>query len=756
MNTPPALKALSIPSVPSTEDNGGLNWKDLYEDPQAKVNVQVLMPVAGDINLGDRIDLIWENTNLISKEVDEAAVETRFVSFLVDVTDITRFGDGLHTLKYKVTTAIGGNESTSPQLEIRVKTSVPGGYDPDPGSPYINEDLPAVAGVPDVIDDSTEELTLTVAAYTNMDKDDVVTLSWGGRELRPSSPLIVGQPVTFVVTRAMLEASPGNVIIRYEVRDIVKNWSRWSLQKETQVEVGDSFLQAPRVSGKGVVDEAVDIHELDGSDVNVDIPAYSRSPHETYYWVTSTQRDYNQPAMELGDTVELTWSGHTADGSVLPDVRVSHIIQQGDIGWGLSLDIPNDKVKLSASGYAVMRYTVTPQVGNVKISRRASVQVIGAVEALPAPRVEGVKDTLDPGLLPTEGATLQIDASDFIVEGDSLHVIWAGTTASGSAQNYTFDVVVTEKLEGNPIERYIDLMYISPLIDGKVDISYVLHKGNGAVIDSPVTTLQVRSSISELPAPVIELADGETLDPTKVPANGLPADIFYKPMLASERVEFHWEGLNPLIDGFTIPATWGEKPIQFIVGKTDVLADINQDVDAYYTVTLNGKTRKSLIRELLITTGGNSDVIEDFSEQTGDAAVLISQGASIKTKYMTIRFVQGEGQAGFLSSYILPPEAASYFVNPVLQLAYAARGDQTIELELDTECQAVSFDVHGVESGSTAVRYLDAAKTELNSQLLPATPNQQISYTSAGKPIRYIELIVRSDWTLWDNFLMRA
>ena len=171
---------------------------------------------------------------------------------------------------------------------------------------------------------------------------------------------------------------------------------------------------------------------------------------------------------------------------------------------------------------------------------------------------------------------------------------------------------------------------------------------------------------------------------------------------------------------------------------------------------MDGKTRTSLSRSLLITAGSESDVTEDFSEQTGDAAVLISEGGSIKTKYLTVRFLQGDGKAGFVDSYILPPEAASYFVNPVLQLAYAAKGNQTIELELDTECQAVSFDVHGVESGSTAVRYLDAAKTELSSQLLPATPNQQISYTSAGKPIRYIELIVRSDWTLWDNFVIRA
>lgn len=755
MNTPPALKALNIPRVPSTEANGGLNWSDLYEDPQATVPVQVVLPVDGAINLGDRIDIEWENTTLISKEVDDAAVQTRLVSFLVKVTDITRFGDGLHTLKYKVTTAIGGNESTSPQLEVRVKTSVPGGNDPDPGSPYINENLPVVAGVPDVIDDSTAELTLTVAQYTNMDLDDVVTLDWGGQRLRPSSPLIVGQPVTFVVTRTTLEASPGKVVVRYEVRDLVNNWSRWSLQKETDVEVGNSFLQAPRVSGKGVVDGAVDIDELGGSDLNVDIPTYSRSPHETYYWVTNTSRDYNQPAMELGDTVELTWSGHTAGGTVLPDERVSHTVQQGDIGWGLSLKIPNAKVKLIASGYAVMRYTVTPQAGNVKSSRRASVAVIGAVEALPAPKVVGFEGTLDPGLLPAEGATLRIDASEMIVEGDSLHVTWAGTTASGAPQNYTFDVIVTQNMDGHTIERYIDMMYITPLIDGKVDVSYVLNKGDGPVINSPVTTLQIRSSISELPAPVIELAEGETLDPTQVPANGLPVSISYKPMIASEYVEFHWDGLKPLTNGFRIPATWGDKAIEFIVEKKDVLADLNQNVQTYYTVTLDGKTRTSLSKSLLITAGSESDVTEDFSEQTGDAAVLISEGGSIKTKHMTVRFLQGEGKAGFLSSYILPPEAASYFVNPVLQLAYAAKGDQTIELELDAECQAVSFDVHGVESGSTAVRYLDAAKTELSSQLLPATPNQKISYTSAGKPIRYIELVVRSDWTLWDNFVMR-
>jgi hypothetical protein len=96
-------------------------------------------------------------------------------------------------------------------------------------------------------------------------------------------------------------------------------------------------------------------------------------------------------------------------------------------------------------------------------------------------------------------------------------------------------------------------------------------------------------------------------------------------------------------------------------------------------------------------------------------------------------------------------------VNPVFQVSYANIGAQVIEIEFVKQCMAIVCDVHGVEANSTAIRYLDTNKTPLHSQLLEKLTNQQVSYTSTGNAVRYMEITSQNnDWTLWDNFLMKG
>lgn len=758
---------LGLPRVPSTEANGGLNWVDLYEDPEARIPVQVILPSGNEILLGDSIDLRWQGTVLSSAVVSEADVQTRIVTFLIRALDIIPFGDGEHTVNYLVTAAIGGGESLSPDLPVRVKTLVPGGLDPDAGTPYINEKLLPPDGIPDFIDDSTQSLTVTVRTYENMHINDIVTLDWGGQRLSPAIPVVVGSPVTFVVSRAVLEASAGKVIVRYQIRDLVNNWSKWSLQKDTDVEVGNSFLQAPRASGVGVVNGEVDLALLGSNDLQVDIPVYMPSKGRARHSMFSTLqemvsmllelissiRSEQTPFMEEGDRVQLIWSGHTADGTLLPDVLVNHTVAAGDIGWPISLRIPNAQVKLIASGYATMRYTVTPLATPFKSSRRANVPVIGNVQDLPPITVlQASGSVLDPDTLPATGATLHIDASDLFANGDFMHIEWRGTAADGSPLVHVQDFPITAGMVGRPIERFVEKQYVSPLINGSVALSYTLNKGDGPVRPSPVTTLQIRSGGAQLPAPTVDHAVGDHLDPADVPANGTVIRVNYAPMLAQEVVTAYWEGKVTFSDSFTVPANWNGREIPFTVAKSFVDGNLNETVQVYYTVS--GYATGSIRQPLAIGAEQPGELVEDFSEHDQD---LITAGGSIRTRYMTIRFISGGGQAGFDPMYVKPPEAAAEFVNPILQVSYRNVGNQTLELELDAQCSAVTCDVHGVEEGDTLVRYLDAARNQLERRVLPKQTNQKVTYTTLGAAIKFIEISSQNnDWTLWDNFVMQV
>lgn len=756
MNDPVITRfALPAPKIPSTEANGGLNWTDLYDDPEASIVVQVLLPPGDEIGLNDRIDLYWENKPLLSTIVDDTALATRFVTFMVKAVEIINFADGEHAVNYVVTSAIGDNEDESPDLLVRVKTSRPGGVDPDPGTPYINENLPLLQGIPEIIDDQTQSLTVTVPVYENMDADDTVTLAWGGQRLRPSAAVEPNKAVTFTVTRKQLEDSAGEVIVRYQIRDRVNNWSKFSLQTDTDVEVGDSFLQAPRASGRGVVDGQVVLELLGDSDLQVMIPAYQFDNNTSAYVLVTPLSDAPRLFMEIGDKVQLIWSGFTAEGTALLPLEFDHVVVEGDIGFTLSFDIPNPQVRLIASGYATIRYSVTSVGGTLRYSRRANVPVIGEVQRLPAPVVLGVTGTvLDPETLPGTGATLRIAASELIAAGDRILLTWNGTTAQDAPLVETFDIFVTGNNAGVPIDRVIGRAFIDPLVNGRVEISYTLTKSDRPVSQSPITRLQVRSASSQLPRPVVDYAEGNLLDPDKKPVNGTRMRVNYTPMLPDELVTVHWAGVPPYTDSLIIPPNWNGSEIPFELAKSQVEANLGKTVQVYYTVELGGSKRTSASLELNIRPAGPSELVDDFTEHN---AYLIVSGQSINTQYTRIQFVSGAGQVGFPQIDELTREVdQEMFALPVLHVSRADVGDQTILIELDTECLSLTFNVHGVRANAVTVRYLDVNRGELEVRQLPAVLNQQVRYASTGSRIKYLEITSRSDWTLWDRFVLEV
>lgn len=66
-------------------------------------------------------------------------------------------------------------------IHSRVKTNVPGGTDPIPSTPEVNENLLAVTGVPELVDENNaDSIVATVPRYENMTEGDKLKLSLGG------------------------------------------------------------------------------------------------------------------------------------------------------------------------------------------------------------------------------------------------------------------------------------------------------------------------------------------------------------------------------------------------------------------------------------------------------------------------------------------------------------------------------------------------------------------------------------------------
>ncbi|WP_415762294.1 Ig-like domain-containing protein [Pseudomonas sp. CP4] len=573
--------ALNPPSIPTSIANGGLRWQDL-NDPSSPVQVQIVLQ-PGAVQLNDLCVLEWQRLPVASDTVNADHLSTGVITLSVSPADILEHPDGVHSFQYFVTAAIGGQTDSSPPATVKVKRLLPGGNTgDDAGTEYINENLRAPMGIPELIDDAIAEpgVTGTIAVYDNMAVGDRIQIDWGGLRL-PRPPLTaseVGKPVEFRVEKATLVAAPGRVIVRYDIRDEVNNWSRWSLHVTTDVEAGENLLAAPRVldAPGGTLDLAL----LGDQDARVQTPVY-------------TER------MDLGDRVYLTWLGYTAEGLEVK-VELDKEVDSGDIGWPLDFEIPNDKVRAIAQGNAVVRYEVVPLTGTPRRSRRTTVEVIGQVERLPAPIVAGiVGNVLDPASLPPEGALVRIERHDLIEAGDTLLLLWDGKTDSGASLPHTISIPVTGSGAVNGIERRIPLIYITPLQGGTVTVSYTLTKSGGETLPSNQLPLQVKSLGAQLPKPTVDYAQGDTLDPEVVPPDGTYIRVNYS-METADRIDVHWDGVLDFTDWFQIPANWGGKEVEFPVAKTYVDLNKDQRIEVYYIVTRGGQPLPASVKQPLL------------------------------------------------------------------------------------------------------------------------------------------------------------
>ncbi|MEG1038464.1 MAG: hypothetical protein RSE94_00965, partial [Pseudomonas sp.] len=338
---------LPAPRIPMAEANGGIRLKDI-SDPN--VPVQVLITAYPQMLVNDSVELFWNGRLVDTRLVTQEHIEQGSVTLNVPSLAIQ---DGTPPVHYLITSAIGGNIRKSFPLDIRVKTNVPGGTDPIPSTPEVNENLLAVTGVPALVEDLDADLIVaTVPPYLNMTEDDKINLSWGGYfvEHLVTAPE-VNQPIALPVSREIIEqAGAGPVVVEYEVRDIVNNWSLWSNKFRVDVEVGDGLLRAP--DALDALDGKLDLDKLGSDDARVRVRVYTD--------------------MAEKDEVTLSWIGRPPMGGPVEHTD-SLTVDADNEGLPLQFNVPNAVVKASAGGTVAIKYSVSSSRGQ-QHSRRTSVE----------------------------------------------------------------------------------------------------------------------------------------------------------------------------------------------------------------------------------------------------------------------------------------------------------------------------------------------------------------------------------------------
>ncbi|MBK5001054.1 hypothetical protein IAE37_003330 [Pseudomonas sp. S31] len=509
---------LPAPSIPSAEPNGGLRYYDLV-DPT--VHVLVLVRAYPQMSLNDHLVVYWNDEPVATDYIRQDHIEG--ASILIPVSSLG-IEDGLAQVRYEVTSALGGNLYPSDALSIRVKTNVPGGLDTDDATPGINDRLTPVQGVPETTQDGDlDSLVATVPAYLNMTgpddgqgiEADQITLSWNGVKFKHAiEPEDVGKDVCFDIPREVVEqAGSGDILIRYEIRDTVNNWSRWSQGFNTYAEIGGDLLTAP--IAREVVEGVLDLDMLGDENAHVLVRAYI--------------------GMLPGDTVRLLWSAEAESERPL-EYQSDFFIDDDNYGLPIVFMVPNAIAKASAGAEATLKYTVNPGPDE-RLSKRLVFHVAGQAQRLEPPRIQEAEgDRLELEAIPPSGATATVAAYPGMVAGDRLELFVVGDDGSS---HYAFTDIDSTQL-GNPVDFTVPKDFFERLPGQCITVHYRVNNEPSESLALAV----VSQGAADLIAPEVDNAGGGVLDPDAVNPNGTKAWVLnYEGKAVGDSITLEWIGV---------------------------------------------------------------------------------------------------------------------------------------------------------------------------------------------------------------------
>ncbi|MFQ6572827.1 hypothetical protein [Pseudomonas sp. UM16] len=602
---------LQPPRIPIAEGNGGIRQVDIA-DPGAPI--QVLITSYSQILVNDKVELFWNNRLIDTLLINQDHIDLGTMTLNVPTAVIQ---EGTPPVHHRVTSAIGGNVYKSHPLNIRVKTNVPGGTDPAPSTPYINENLQAVSGVPELVDeDNANSIVAIIAPYKNMTEGDKLHLSWGGEfvDEHVVQASEVDNPIHLPVPRETIDlVGAGPLVIEYEIRDIVNNWSRWSPPFPVEAEVGSGLLRAP--DALDAADGKIDLAQLGDEDARVRVRAYAE--------------------MAEGDTITITWRARPPVGDPVEHSHVYNVNADNE-GLPVEVTVPNAIVRASAGGIAAISYSVRSNTA-LRHSRRTSVEIIGQVQRLEPPTLrEAVGDNVDLGQIPEEGATVVVAVYPGMVSGDRVELFCIGTAADGAPSTYYDFRDISGGMEGQPVSFTVPWVFFPPLLNGSLRVYYRV-KGQ----DSQALPLNVvGQGGAELQTPsVVGVVDG-VLDPDVVP-NGTTAQVpLYVGKHVGDRITLTWQGLSGASYSDFIDVTTDNlgSPINFAIAYDPyIINNLNSNVAVSYRVQRNNGSRAhSAVLDLLIRRKVQDNFVAPSVMQAPTGTldpINAEQGATVRVAY---------------------------------------------------------------------------------------------------------------------------
>jgi hypothetical protein len=475
----PRTITLVAPTIHDALD-GGLGYDDLAKNPGRLVVIQT--GPWGDVKAGDVIDILWgPNLDVIASHRYTTS-DNQLPQLIVEASKLSRYGEGMIPLAAQITLVVTGEVHRTNAVDVRVKLSVPGGIDTDPESEHRNDALALPRVFPLPIPDDHRGVSVVVPAYENMSEGDRVTVQWHTAYVRtpPLPSATVGQDVRVSIPMDVVASAPhSGISVRYEIHDVVANWSLWSPHTVVDRPPGIGTPPAPWVMGT-VSDEgeALDLSVLGDKDVTVRVKGHPAS---------------------AGSELAVIWEGVSALGKPLRFETERKDASRP--GQTIDFTIPNRMVKPLAAGRATVGYVIYSIAKPPLYSERRGLAILGTARELLAPSVlEAVKGILDPQEA-GKGVHVIVPAWDGLSGEDRCYLEWVGTRVDGSNTFYRAVLRGSDALPEGKLQFTVPPDEVTRISGGSLRLRY------SVALESPIFSDNVirTETLVHMASPWLEL-----------------------------------------------------------------------------------------------------------------------------------------------------------------------------------------------------------------------------------------------------------
>lgn len=398
---------------------------------------------------------------------------------------------------YKVT-RISGNPDDSPRISLFYKKPAPGEPDTDGGMPF-NQGLMFPVASESFVDQTVIDngMFVTVLAYFNQSIGDVVVLAFGSLLLEMTVTAL--GDVVFELTPEMLAplAPTNSLVVRWEVSDVVENYSGWSDALIIPFRPGMVLLAAP-IFELADMDNVVNHDSLAGGAMNVLVTG----------------------VFAVNDLIELLLEGFTKSG-----VPVSHTYSRTLTGASRTQDFPveNEWVRNLIGGSLRATYKLI-RAGKPQQSKPADVTIKGTSQPLGPPTVEPLVNN---DTVPVDTAMAEVKLAEYwpLKTGANAEMWWQTTDPEGITVLFIFQLIVTDPKQ--PIIFNVPAKYISPYPGTPLAVQCKITNPGEAQVFSETLILRIGDE-----------AKIELLPPKLVTPAVNPIDVFAHPNGVTVQVEY--------------------------------------------------------------------------------------------------------------------------------------------------------------------------------------------------------------------------